>query len=127
MIVKVSPDMKITVYSYPEKDELKQLREMIGCQYAEHVRPQFLYKLFGFNWNPNKPDAVGMLIDEEGKLRGKRVNQIASALYSPIDPIVGDVIFVGEHGEEFCGLDEEIAARLINIIGEVKREWLGIK
>ena len=37
-----------------------------------------------------------LIIDEEGKLKGKRVNVKATALYpyGSSDPIVGDVIFI---------------------------------
>ena len=40
-----------------------------------------------------------LLVDEEGKLAGKRVNAAATALYiyGAYDPIVGDVIVCGTH------------------------------
>lgn len=59
---------------------------------------------------------VIMMVDESGKLCGKRVNRIAWLIYNgcnPLDYIVGDVIFCGMHrvGElqelDFCGLTDE--------------------
>ena len=43
------------------------------------------------------PDDWVMVIDEEGKLKGKAVNRLGSILYdNPIDVIVGDLVLIRE-------------------------------
>jgi hypothetical protein len=47
----------------------------------------------------NTPDGKLMVMDEEGKLKGKQVNETATALYNnPYDVVVGDVVI--------CEMDE---------------------
>lgn len=63
--------------------DLKRLQTLVGG-YIEVVRPvPFGGPIF---------DDVVMIVDDEGKLKGKPVNVLASALYNGYDPIVGDVV-----------------------------------
>lgn len=63
--------------------DLKRLQTLVGG-YIEVVHPvPFGGPVF---------DDVVMIVDEEGKLKGKSVNVLASALYNGFDPIVGDVV-----------------------------------
>ena len=77
---------------------------------------------------------VIMLVDDEGKLDGKRVNRIAWLIYNgcnPLDYIVGDVIFCGTHrvGElqelDFCGLTDEQVSEILEHVRRFKI-FLGI-
>ncbi|MEG1391221.1 MAG: DUF3846 domain-containing protein, partial [Angelakisella sp.] len=42
-----------------------------------------------------------MVIDEEGRLKDKPINRIASYLYSQAEPIVGDIIVMAEGPNEY--------------------------
>ena len=80
------------------------VHKQIGCEMYELAPTPSL-------WN-----GACMLVDESGKLTGKKVNIVAwwiANRLNPLDPIVGDVLFCGMHrvGElqelDFCGLNEE--------------------
>ena len=120
-IIQIKTDNTIQVIQYPEgnsyKAENDRLTNLIGdsCELLEHVRPRRLYEDLGAGIEPTrfKGEAVSMLIDEEGRLKGLPVNMVASWLYGTDVhgcPIVGDVLIVGEYysvdGISFCGLSE---------------------
>ena len=69
---------------------LQSLQRLIGG-YIEHVR---------FTGD------VGILVDEEGKLKGLAPNFFLPAIE---DELVGTVVFVGEDGEEFVDVSENDA------------------
>ena len=69
---------------------LQSLHRIIGG-YIEHVR---------------FTDDVGILVDEEGKLKGLAPNFFLPAIE---DELVGTVVFVGEDGEEFVDVSENDA------------------
>lgn len=54
-------------------------------------------------------DPIVMLCDEEGKLKNKPINSIASAIMQvyPYDFCVGDALILGVDGEVFVGLTED--------------------
>lgn len=94
----------------PENGEVlyKFVRNAIGG-YMENTYPAGL------------PQGYVMIVDEEGKLKGKPVNGIGSALYksdSHGDYIVGDVIILklgiyqGEH--DIVGIPDDEANELMN-------------
>lgn len=62
-----------------------------------------------------------MVMDEEGKNKGKSVNVTASLLsgLAPSDLIVGDVLIIKEDGEEFTGLTSEEATALMMRLNEL--------
>jgi hypothetical protein len=63
--------------------DLKRLQTLVGG-FIEVVHPvPFGGPIF---------DDVVMIVDDEGKLKDKPVNVLASALYNGYDPIVGDVV-----------------------------------
>lgn len=66
---------------------------------------------------------VGILVDEEGKLKGLAPNFF---LPSIADELVGTVIFVGETGEEFTDVPDEAAQLILKAfeipIGKEARE-----
>ena len=56
-------------------------------------------------------DPVGIVCDEEGKLKAKRLNRVLSnAEYWVYDILCGDFLIVGlgEEEEDFCGLSDEL-------------------
>ena len=65
---------------------LEALQNLVGG-YLEHMRIA---------------DGLGLLFDEEGKLKGKRVN-----LTTDYDAIVGNVIVVGDDGEDLTEVPED--------------------
>ena len=68
----------------PDEDILHGLQTLVGG-FIEVVRPSLL------------PEDWVMVIDEEGKLKGKDVNRLGTILYdNPIDVIVGDLVMVRE-------------------------------
>lgn len=93
----------------------KIVRAAIGG-YMENVYPKGL------------PDGFVMIVDEEGKLKGKSVNETGSVLYRSRehgDFIVGDVIILklgtyqGEH--DIVGIPDEEAEELMNtVFGNLK-------
>ena len=63
--------------------KLKELREMIGCDYIQIVETN---------------DKRLMIVDEDGKLRNKEFNERATKLYKhgDSDIIVGDVVVINK-------------------------------
>ena len=60
---------------------------------------------------------VYMLVDEEGKLKGKEINSNASLLYANVnDCIAGTAILLTVRGEEFAGFTEKSAKALMDEI-----------
>ncbi len=72
---------------------------------------------------PGFPGYIGT-VDEEGKLKGKPVNVLATRLYqNPLDCLVGDIIIL-KYGtykgdSDIVGIPDEEANRLMNKIREV--------
>lgn len=66
---------------------LEDLYEAIGCDFIEIVRIR----------NPINGHQICMVVDESGKLKGKRINLRASLLYANgYDYIAGDAIICDE-------------------------------
>lgn len=67
-------------------------------------------------------EGIDMLLDEEGRCKGKPINKIATMLfrkaYGCNDFIVGDVILCLDGGSEWRGMPKELADRLMTLI-----EW----
>ncbi len=85
------------------------VRDTIGG-YMEHI------------YFPGLPGFVGT-VDEEGKLKCKPVNILATRLYqNPLDVLVGDVIILKygtfEGDSDIVGIPDEEANRLMNLIKE---------
>ena len=83
----------------------KMVHLEIDCELYERVCLRSIYHR-----------GIAMLVDESGILKGKRPNFFPWLFYSQLNlgaPIVGDVLFVGEHriGElqelDFCGLTQD--------------------
>ena len=81
-------------------DTLEAMQGLVGG-YIETVRPKYLAE-----------DQI-LIVDEEGLLKGKPVNNTASLLCS--SPIVGDVLILKE------GLDEEGEPDIIGLEGDEAR------
>lgn len=62
-----------------------------------------------------------MIIDEEGKLKNKPVNELAREIaYIRFDDyIVGDVIIVKEQDDDFVPLTDDEADKFIDWLGEI--------
>lgn len=59
------------------------------------------------------PDRLVMLVDDEGKMKGKKGNFFFSKLD---DFIVGTAVFLGTDGEEFASIPGEFAEEIPGII-----------
>lgn len=68
---------------------------------------------------------VSICIDEEGKYSGAEMNRVASALFTMqhgiFDPIMGDVVFLGEPDDEgvTLGLPDDLYAALDKLIRNI--------
>lgn len=61
-----------------------------------------------------------VIVDEEGRLKGRPVNFAASLLFGrPTGALVGDVIVFGDGGEEFDPIPDEIRDQLLQFRGQV--------
>ena len=110
--VKLTTDDQFTIVSFPEVLDKgvdgsfnKMVHREIDCEFYERVCLRSIYHR-----------GIAMLVDESGILKGKRPNLFPWLFYSQLNlgaPIVGDVLFVGEHriGElqelDFCGLSQD--------------------
>ena len=68
------------------------------------------------SWSREKDtDAIILIINEEGKLKGLPLNQKATDIsgINPYDVIVGNAILMAVRGEELIGLTEEAADNII--------------
>ena len=108
----ISSDEKISQVDVEQNGEpLYQLvRDTVGG-FMEHI------------YFPGLPGFVGT-VDEEGKLKGKPVNLLATRLYkNPLDFLVGDVIILKygtfEGDSDIVGIPDEEAKRLMDKIQEV--------
>lgn len=68
-------------------------------------------------------DPIVMLCDEEGKIKDKPVNNIASAIMAayPCDYCVGDALILAMDGDDLAGLTESQTTVLKAIVGQVAR------
>ena len=69
-------------------------------------------------------DPIVMLCDEEGKIKDKPVNNIASAIMAayPFDYCVGDALILAMDGDDLVGLTESQMTVLKAIVGQVARK-----
>lgn len=84
---------------------------------------EYIKRECGYEWAQTvtfsfKDRQYMMLLDEEGKLTGSPINELATELYAnPYDCIVGDVAILGmPKGEEMCYLSEDEATPLFEYI-----------
>ena len=111
----------LRIVDVPEGFECSDLAKIIGCDWIEIVRPQRL------------KDGLVMIVDEEGKLKGKAVNEIGSYYYGADlhgDPIVGDCLILmeqmGDDGPELATMtDDEAVDAMMSFLKEVVG-WRGI-
>ena len=110
--IKLTTDDQFTIVSFPEVLDKgvdgsfnKMVHLEIDCEIYERVCLRSI-----------SVRGISILVDESGILKGKRPNMFPWLLYSCFNleaPIVGDVLFVGEHriGElqelDFCGLTQD--------------------
>ena len=103
-----------------EPDLLTKLQETVGG-FIEIVHPK------------NLPRPFCMIVDDEGRMKQKPVNEIASILYGyPTackHPIVGDVALVKDvelpDGErDIGGLSEEDINTIVGLISKERRIWV---
>lgn len=116
MIIRVTTDNKVSVHPYPTgKFHEKQsfLTGLIGngCCLVEHVTPKKLYTHWGMPLVK-----VSILVDEEGLLKPNKTNRLGEYLCDT--PIMGNILFIGEEDEDFCGLDDELLQALQDRIEE---------
>lgn len=97
-----------TDYTMYKKEFGEPMHETVGKVlggYVEHVLPIYM------------PHPFCLLVDEEGKLKGKSINPVASAWYSKYAPLVGTVVVMKDgyvDGErDIVGLTEEECNQVI--------------
>lgn len=116
--IKVTVGGVISLVDIPDNGRplYKIIRETIDG-YMENVYPKGL------------PEEYVMIVDEEGKLKGKAVNPVGSVLYGSHmhgDYIVGDIVilklgyFHGEH--DVVGIPDEEANKLMNKFIDLRGE-----
>lgn len=134
-IIKIDTNGVISEHELNKADVLGCLYNLINCDMIEIVKPMMLYAKHGcysepINGKPGK--AVCMIVDEEGALRDKTVNEFATCLYGgPMVKvfgwkIVGDAVFVGleetEDGVDICGIE---ACEYNRLLESFKKELEG--
>lgn len=106
-LVIIKADGSIECREMSEKSvDLKVLQSIVDG-YIEVVRPA--------PFGSSAFDRVRMVVDEEGKLKDKPINVLASALYNGYDPIVGDVVltwFDSRPAPDVYALPFDVAQRL---------------
>lgn len=119
--IKLTTENQFTIVSYPEVPDKgidssfnDMVHREINCTLYERVCLRDIYN-----------HGISMLVDESGLLKLKKPNLIPWFFYSNLSfeaPIVGDVLFVGEHriGElqelDFCGLTQDQIDYLIKLL-----------
>ena len=110
-VIRITTDNEVSICHNADgnytRDELAALIGD-GCEYAEIVMPRRLYN----DLHIPKIDAV-MMVDEDGRIKGKPMNIIGSWLYETDKhdiPIVGNILIVGfmrDSENDICDLKEE--------------------
>lgn len=80
---------------------LGSLQKLVGG-HIEHVR---------------LTDNVGILVDEEGKLKNREPNFFLPTIK---DMLVGPVVFIGEAGAEFTDIQDREAYLVMKIFGQIE-------
>lgn len=123
--VKITAEGKISIVEIERKDEM-QFVEAI----QKEVGGYFEIVLADLPVSDN----IAIHVDEEGKIKGKQINRVATALYNnPNDVIVGDVILMpievdteSEYGERDSMPMTMIFAQgikqLCKIVSEARKE-----
>ena len=125
-IIKISTDLEMKVYEYPEGDlttQMQALQKLVGdeCDCVERVRPRRLYTMLGVPRvvTTNPGECATMLVDGDGLFRKLPGNVVGSWLYETDrhgSPIVGNIVIVGEvyvgTGIKFCGISDDLFERL---------------
>lgn len=109
-VIVVKPDgWHGLVHCFPGNTlPLKNLQDMIGGNI------ETVPTVLGEGWSKEEDVKVLMLKNEEGKLQGLPVNQIAtdlSALWN--DVVVGNAVILGARGDEMIGLTREAAENIV--------------
>lgn len=101
----------VEVVEIGEKPSLRRLQELVGG-YIEGVPHDIPVS-----------DPIVMLCDEEGKLKDKPINAIASAIMQayPFDFCVGDALILALDGDDLVGLTEnQVTVLKAIVIGAAK-------
>lgn len=99
-LIKITPDLEVSVVEWPEGAGYQFLQEQIGG-HIEHVRPVRLYEWLK---KRNLPEHYCMLVDEEGLLKDLPFNPLGSYLYKTDQhgcPIAGPILIVQETEDDF--------------------------
>lgn len=98
----------VEVVEIGEKPALSRLQELCGG-YIETVPHNIPVSDPIMMLGDPVSGPIVMLCDEEGKLKNKPINFIASAIMQvyPYDFCVGDALILGVDGEDFAGLTED--------------------
>lgn len=88
--------------------ELEELQRLVGG-YIQTV-PTW----FKADWTGEEDVEPILVVNEEGKLAGLKVNRLATAMSKlyPLDTLVGDVVLMGAKGEEIVGFEREAAMQI---------------
>ena len=108
--IKITTNNRISVIDIDVND-FRAINREIGCSFHEVVKTKTMMDWFTV--------PVVMLVDEEGLLRHRHFNSVASYMYGVQfhgQPIVGDVIFCQPDGEYLAGFgNAEVVKRMLMI------------
>ena len=106
ILVPVSDSPRLVNLSEPS-DLLSEWYKLLGCDIVEHVSTRYRYESI----------ALHMLVDEEGLLRNKEVNEVASYLYG--DTIVGDALICSVGPDDIEGLPSDICVPVLSFLNKL--------
>lgn len=105
------------VYKDSPRIELKELYEKVDCHTIEVVHP-LIEEL-------NEQNLI-LIVDEEGKLRRKEINLLASMIFNnPIDVIVGKCVICteiidDEEDPDIYAMSAKLAERIYKFLSNIK-------
>lgn len=117
IVIRPKEEM-VLLHCYPGDGlDLKTLQEIVEG-YIETV-PTMLAQ----NWSHEANVGLTLIINEEGKLLGLPVNELATDMaYLFNDVIVGNAILMGTTEEDFIGLTKEAAENIVKKWGQTDAE-----
>lgn len=120
-IIKVEPSGRVKITEAPRKQQvsLEKLQHMVGG-YIETVHTRL-------------GDDIIMVVDEEGKNKGKEYNYLATSIYrgGELDPIVGSGVILQQVVDQMLGVESGRVEEILNQIADLsdcdKRTLINLK
>lgn len=108
----------VLLHCYPgDSLDLKTLQEIV----EGHI--ETVPTMMSSAWSKEKDVGLTLIINEEGKLLGLPMNQLATDMaYLFNDVIVGNAVLMGTTDEDFIGLTKEAAENIVKKRGQTDAE-----